>query len=95
MFGKLLKGLFSGGQSSEPKTETVATVVHEGFEIIAEPRQMGGQWQVAGRIEKEIDGDRKVHVFIRADTLPSANEAADHMIRKAKIMIDQQGSAIF
>ncbi|NVK35291.1 MAG: transcriptional regulator [Rhodobacteraceae bacterium] len=93
MLGKIFGSLFSGkADNTSVKAEAV---LHEGYEIFAEPRPSGAQWQVAGRIEKDIDGTRKSHVFIRADTMPSADEASEHMIRKAKVMIDQQGESLF
>ncbi|WP_153768081.1 HlyU family transcriptional regulator [Labrenzia sp. CE80] len=95
MFGKVIKGLFGSSSASEPKTKALPPVLYDGFEIIAEPRPSGGQWQVAGQIEKDIDGERKVHVFVRADTMPTSDEAAEHTIRKAKLLIDQQGPALF
>ncbi len=93
MLGNILKGLF--GTSEKASRPAVEPVLYDGYEIFAEPRSAGGQWQVAGRIEKDVEGDRKSHVFIRADTMPSADEARAHMIRKAKVLIDQQGSSIF
>lgn len=93
MIGKLIKGIFGG--SAEPKSTANPPVTYDSFEIIAEPKSAGGQWQVAGRIEKEIAGERKTHTFIRADTMPSQDEAASEMLRKAKVMIDQQGDSIF
>lgn len=95
MIGKLVKSLFGGGDGPQKKSSGHPPVVYDGYEIIAEPRQASGQWQVSGRIEKDIDGTRKVHDFIRADTLPSEEEAANHTVRKAKMMIDQQGDTIF
>lgn len=94
MFGKILKGLFSGSPNSQPPAKT-EQVDYEGFSIIAEPRPSNGQWQVAGRIEKQAGDDLKVHTFIRADTLPGETDAANEMIRKAKMMIDQQGETLF
>jgi hypothetical protein len=93
MIGKLFRGLF--GSATKPDSQAAPSVLYDGYEIIAEPRSAGGQWQIAGRIEKEIDGERKVHVFVRADIMPNSEEAATHMIRKAKLLIDQQGSSIF
>lgn len=91
MLGKIFSSLFGG----KPESATVEPVLHDGYEIFAEPRPAGAQWQIAGRIEKEIDGERKTHVFIRADTMPSTDEAVEHMVRKAKVMIDQQGERLF
>ncbi|WP_417671950.1 HlyU family transcriptional regulator [Roseibium sp.] len=95
MFGKLIKGLFGSSGEGGSKSKAAAPVLYDGYEIIAEPTSNAGQWQVAGRIEKDVDGTRKVHTFIRADTLPSADEAAEQMVRKAKVLIDQQGASIF
>lgn len=94
MLGNLLKTLFGGSNGSKEPSKTVS-VTHDAYQIIAEPQSAGGQWQVRGRIEKEVDGEVKSHIFIRADTLPNETEAANEMIRKARLMIDQQGDAIF
>jgi hypothetical protein len=94
MFSKVLKSLF-GASGDGPKTGSSVPVDHDGYTIIAEPQQSGGQWQVRGRIEKQVGEELKSHVFIRADTLPGESEAANEMVRKAKLMIDQQGDSIF
>lgn len=94
MFGKVLKSLF-GASEAAPKTGTSVTVEYDSYMIIAEPQQSAGQWQVRGRIEKKVGGEIRSHTFIRADTLPGESEAANEMIRKAKVMIDQQGDTIF
>ncbi|GGB35120.1 hypothetical protein GCM10011316_04060 [Roseibium aquae] len=97
MIGNLLKGLFGGENKAEKpaKTSSHPAVSYESFDIIPEPQQVSGQWQLRGRIEKDIDGERKSHLFIRADTLPTEEEAVNHMVRKAKMMIDQQGNRVF
>ncbi|MTI43647.1 hypothetical protein JM93_02873 [Roseibium hamelinense] len=98
MIGKLIRGLFAGGGDAapaKPASKEMPAVNHEGFVIVPEPRQINGQWQVAGRIEKPAGDETKTHIFIRADTLSSADEAASHMVRKAQMMIDQQGDGIF
>ncbi|QDG76491.1 HlyU family transcriptional regulator [Labrenzia sp. PHM005] len=94
MFGKVLKSLFGTSEGGQ-KTGSSVSVDYDSYTIIAEPQQSGGQWQVRGRIEKQVGEDLKSHVFIRADTLPGESEAANEMIRKAKLMIDQQGDTIF
>lgn len=96
MLGKMFKSLFGSSEGGQAKSSAKATIVdHEGFQIIAEPQSSGGQWQVAGRIEKQIGEETKSHRFIRADVLPGEADAANEMIRKAKMMIDQQGDRIF
>jgi hypothetical protein len=94
MIGKIFKSLF--GSSEEGKSASKSTVVvYDDFQIIAEPQPSNGQWQVAGRIEKQFGETTKTHRFIRADTLPGETDAANEMVRKAKMMIDQQGDRIF
>ena len=96
MLGKMFNSLFgSSGEGQARSASKTTAVEHEGFQIIAEPQSSGGQWQVAGRIEKQVGEETKVHRFIRADIMPGETEAANEMIRKAKMMIDQQGDKIF
>lgn len=94
MLGKLFGSLFKSGGPKAPEGP-VAQEDYKGFLILAEPRQVGGQWQIAGRILKEKDGEAREHVFIRADQLPTREEAAEFMLRKARSMIDQQGDGLF
>ncbi len=92
------KSLFGGGGNSgnDPtKAKVVEQVEYKGFTIAAQPYQEGGQFQVAGTISKEINGERREHRFVRADRFGAAEEAAGMMVTKAKQMIDQQGDKIF
>lgn len=93
MIGKFFSRLFGGSEQTQP--EDHPPVFYNEFEIIPEPQLANGQWQISGRIEKETDGHRKVHIFIRADMLPSEEEAISQTVRKAKLLIDQQGDGIF
>ncbi len=95
MLGKLFGSLFKGGSTAEAAPAAAATEDYKSCRIVAEPRQAGSQWQIAGRILKEIDGEDREHRFIRADQLPTRDEAAEFTIRKAKLLIDQQGDLIF
>jgi hypothetical protein len=96
MFGKMIKSLFGSSGEGKPKTSSKAVKVdYDGFLIVAEPMPVNGQYQVAGRIEKPAGETTRVHTFIRADTLPDEEGAANEMIRKAKMMIDQMGESIF
>jgi len=95
MFGKLFKSMFSSsGEGGNAKSKSTP-VDYDGYQIIAEPQSNNGQWQVSGRIEKQDGDKKKVHTFIRADTLPDETAAANEMIRKAKMMIDQMGDSLF
>jgi len=95
MLGKFFKSLFGSSAEGGKGSAKAVTADHDGFLIIAEPQPTNGQYQVSGRIEKQVGDTTKVHTFIRADTLPDADGAANEMIRKAKLMIDQQGDSIF
>ena len=96
MFGKMMKSLFGASAEGKKKSSSKAVKAeYDGFLIVAEPMPANGQYQVAGRIEKQVGETLKVHTFIRADTLPDEEGAANEMIRKAKMMIDQMGESIF
>lgn len=92
------KSLFgSGSKPAAPAGPgaAVQTIDHEGYLIEATPYLEGGQYQVAGTISKEIGGERKEHKFIRADRMPSIEDAAEMSIRKAKQIIEQTGDRMF
>ncbi|ADZ69640.1 Transcriptional activator HlyU [Polymorphum gilvum SL003B-26A1] len=92
--GKIFGSLFKGDTKGDREPETVE-VEYNGYRIVAAPRQANGQWQVAGRIVLETEGTLRQHEFVRADHLSSREDAADFTVRKAKLMIDQQGERIF
>lgn len=54
-------GLFSRlfGGKSENQIEVVQPVEYKGFLIYQEPLAEGGQYRIAGRITKEVDGELK------------------------------------
>ncbi|MFK5979685.1 MAG: HlyU family transcriptional regulator [Rhizobiaceae bacterium] len=89
----ILKWLF-GGKSSAAE-ELQASVEHEGYTITPSPINEGGQYRLCGVISKNIDGELREHRLIRADLLPSINEANEFTIRKAKQAINEQGDRIF
>ena len=87
----ILSKLFGGGGAKTPPPPEH----YEGFDIHLDPMPDGPRWRIAARIEKEIDGEVKVHHMIRADTYGSQETALEASISKARILIDQQGDAIF
>ena len=89
-FKKLFGG---GGTPAAPKA--VKSAEHKGFTIEARPYKEGGQFQLAGVISKEIEGQRKEHSFVRADRFTSLDEAADIAVLKGRQIIDEQGEKIF
>ncbi len=89
----LLSKLFGGGKkSAAPEAEAEE---YQGFRIVPGPIAEGQQYRVAARIEKEIDGETKVHQLIRADTIAGYDEAVKTSAAKARQMIDEQGERIF
>lgn len=91
-----LKSLFGGGSKAEkPAAGPLKTLEHNGFTIHATPYQEGGQYQLCGVIEKQIDGELRSHRFVRADRFPGAAEAADFTLVKGRQLIDEQGDALF
>lgn len=86
----ILSRLFGGASPSAPEPEA-----YKGFDIFPEPQSGEGGFRIAGRIEKEIDGEVKSHAFLRADTMQSKEECERFTILKAKQIIDEQGDRLF
>jgi hypothetical protein len=91
----LFSGLFSGGGGGAAKTAEAEPIEYEGYLIRPTPYGRNGQFQTCGVIEKEINGERKEHRFVRAESHPSVEQAVEFSITKAKQMIDYQGDRIF
>ena len=90
-----LKRLVGGGGGEEKSGSGYPAEAHNGFEITPAPLRKEGGWLTAGVIAKEVEGGRKEHRFIRADTHTSEEEAARFSVLKAKQIIDEQGERIF
>ena len=92
-----LKKLFGFGSPGETAQATPAAepVEYKGFIIRPAPYKSEGQYQVAGAIEKEIDGTRHEHQFIRADRHPTIEDATEIAIAKGRLIIDEQGERMF
>lgn len=91
-----LSKLFGGGgapKSGGPRV--LGTEEHGGFVIRAIEMRAGGEFQLCGEVEKEIGGQVQVHKFIRADRLPSADQAASASLAKGRQIIDEQGERLF
>ena len=84
-----LKKLFGGTSSAAPEPE-----IYEGFKIYPEPAKEDGSFRLTARIEKEVDGEVRSHLLIRADTFQNAEIAAEAAVTKAKMMIDQMGEQL-
>ena len=57
--------------------------------IVAAPKDEGGQWRVAGAIEKQVDGTLLKRTFVRADLCMTKEEAVEVSHRKGRQIIDQ------
>lgn len=91
-------GFFSklfGLNKSASHQPTVEPVEYKGYLIYPEPKAEGGQYRIAGRICKEIDGETQTHVFIRSDLMGSKADAETLMVNKAQMFIDQNGDSMF
>ncbi len=94
-----LKKLFGGGGSADGDNDnrglSGASVEHEGYIITPMPMKEGPQYRLAGTIAREVDGEEKIHEFIRADLFSSVDECSEACIRKAKQVIREQGLNLF
>jgi len=86
---------FFGGSDKAATAKTVEPVKYKGYLIYQESLSEGGQYRIAGRIEKDSDGELKSHRFIRSDLLGSEQDANDLMLKKSQMFIDQMGEKIF
>jgi hypothetical protein len=89
-----LSALF-GRLGSAPAEKPAEPVEYKGYIIRPAPYQSDGQYQTAGSIEREIDGVRKEHRFIRADAFASYQDAVNFTLGKAKQIVDLQGERMF
>ncbi len=88
-----LRKLFGlSGETASPEAETIE---HEGFNIRPAPIAEGGQFRLCAVISREIDGAVKEHRMVRADMFASRDEAAEASVRKAKLVIKEQGERMF
>jgi len=91
-------GLFSllfGSSKKEQYDVEIQPTEYKGFLIYQEAQAEGGQYRIAGRITKHIEGEIKEHRFIRSDVLVSETDANEFMLTKAKMYIDQTSGDIF
>lgn len=89
--------MFSGGgkPASEAAGPSAEPQLYGDCTIYAEPRKEGGQYRLAGRIEKKVGDEVLVRNFIRADLFSSSDDAIECTVRKAHQIIDQHGSSLF
>jgi hypothetical protein len=84
-----------GGDSAVPAKVAEETEPYNDLLLVAAPIQEGGQYRLAGRIEKR-DGDRVLtRTFIRADLFSSRDDTVASTFRKARQIADQHGPSLF
>lgn len=76
-------------------TPSATAEAYNGYRIYPEPAKTGGGFRVSARIEKDFGGEIKTHQMIRADTISTIEEATATTLKKAQILIDEQGDQIF
>ncbi|PHP64882.1 hypothetical protein CSC94_22110 [Zhengella mangrovi] len=87
-----LKRLFGGGAAPEPKVEAID---YEGYVLTPMPKAENGMYRLQGLVARGEGDGRREHMLIRADMFTSAEDAADAFLRKARLLIDQQGEQLF
>jgi hypothetical protein len=91
--------MFSGGGAKQPGAARSAVVSdpqpYADCTIYAAPQKEGGQYRLAGRIEKIVGDEVLVRNFIRADMFSSTADAIECTVRKAQQIIDQNGPSLF
>jgi hypothetical protein len=87
------KTLFGSGSPSA--TKPAKREDYNGYTIEAAPVAEGGQFQIAGRITKTVDGVAKEHSFMRADRFSTFEDAENFTLLKARQIIDQSGDRLF
>lgn len=83
------------GRRPAAETRAADPVEYKGYMIRATPYKNNGAYQTAGTIEREVDGVRKEHRFIRADSYASYEDAVSFTVNKARQIIDLQGDRLF
>jgi hypothetical protein len=87
------KNLFGGGEAKQAAPEPGEE--YKGFTIRPTPMAVGSEFQLSGRIEKEVDGELKTYDFVRADRMSSREDAVTLALSKARQIIDEQGEKVF
>ncbi|HHY48255.1 MAG TPA: hypothetical protein GYA10_00675 [Alphaproteobacteria bacterium] len=93
-----LKKLFGGGGDAGAASGGGAALGEEsykGFLITAIEMRAGAEYQLAGTIEKDVNGERKTYQFVRADRISSRDELVSMALAKGRQIIDEQGEGVF
>ena len=87
--------LGSGEREDDTESATGEAIEYNGYFIRPAPRRQGGQWLTAGVILSDETESAKEHVYVRAETHASKDDAVAFAITKAKQIIDEQGDRLF
>ncbi len=90
-----IRTLFGGKSASNPPQAANEPDVYKDFLIYAEPIAEGSQWRLAGRIVKGEGEAVREHKLVRADVFSNRDEVEAATLRKARLVIDEQGDALF
>lgn len=90
-----LKKLFGGSAGTSDGDKVLGEENYKGYVIRALEMNQNGEFLLSGVVEKEISGVVKQHRFVRADRLPSADEALKRSIAKGQQLVDEQGDRMF
>lgn len=94
-FSNILSIFTGGGKSAEAPAKAAEPVSHGGCTIYPAPIREGSQFRLAGRIEKDVNGEKLVRNFVRADVFTSMDDAVEFTVKKAQQIIDQNGPSLF
>jgi len=84
----LIKNIIGGSPKNDESHN------YKEYKIIPKPIRNGGSFTTEGKIIKDTDEYQEAY-FIRTDTFSKKEDAVDCIIRKAKIIIDENGDKIF
>lgn len=86
---------FSGGGSTPAQPKTVEPREYDGCRVFATPQREGSQFRLAGRIEKDVNGEVLTRTFIRADIFTTEDDAVEFTFRKGEQIIQQSRASLF
>ncbi|AYD00826.1 HlyU family transcriptional regulator [Neorhizobium sp. NCHU2750] len=86
---------FSGKDKPAKAAREIEPVAYKDCRIFPAPLAEGNQFRLAGRIEKDVNGETLVRNIIRADMFSSMEDAVTFTISKAEQVIDQNGASLF
>jgi hypothetical protein len=93
-FSKLFGGSSGGDAASVAGGKEHMQKIGE-YSVYATPRKEGAQYRLAGRIEHEVDGEKLIRSFVRADLFSSEDDTVETAFRKARQIIEQHGAGLF